>query len=311
MSTKRVLVTGAFGYLGLALLRGLAPRFEVVGFGHAPRAESARRRIPSNVTVVEGDLLDVNAAFASHGPFDAVAHLAGGGGLHKVQEDPRAAVTSNVRGTSALLEAADAGGVRRRIFASTIAVYGTHRDHGRPYREDDIARPDDLYGVLKEAAEHVWTKLGGGIALRIANVYGAGCGVDLGLQGAAERFARAAAAGGALTVYGEGAQRIDYVHVDDVVAAFDRSLVAEHVPRLINVGGGAPVSIGALANACLDAGRSLGATPRLVRQPAPEGKVWPDRSLAIDLAGTSIGWRPRVSLADGVHGLVGMMKGQS
>jgi UDP-glucose 4-epimerase len=204
-----------------------------------------------------------------------------------------------------LVARARAAGVRRLLFASTIQVYGTSRDFGRPYRESDAATPDDLYGAVKEAAEHIWTGLGAGTALRIANVYGAGCGVDLGIQGAVERFARAAAAGGELTLHGDGTQRIDYVHVDDVVEAFHQALQVESPPPVVNVGGGEPISISMLAERCIAAGRSLGRAPTLSRK---EGKTWPDRSLDIHLAATRLGWQPRVPMADGLSDLVRMMR---
>jgi UDP-glucose 4-epimerase len=294
----KVLVTGAFGYLGLALLHRLHDRFELTAFGHAPRA---RAPIPAGVRVIHGELEDVDVA-----GFDAVVHLAGGGGPRKVESDPVAAVRTNVRCTSGLAEKARAAGVRRLLFASTIQVYGTFRVSGRPYRESDAAVPDDLYGVLKEAAEHVWTALAGGTALRMANLYGAGCGVDLGVNGAVERFARAAATGGELTLYGDGSQRIDYVHVDDVVEAIRLALMAERPPPVVNVGGGNPISISMLAETCVAIGEELGQRPSLVRK--PEGQTWPDRSLAIELAAERLGWRPRVTLQDGLTELVRMMR---
>jgi UDP-glucose 4-epimerase len=307
----RVLVTGAFGYLGLSVLRGLA-NHALVAFGHPPRADGARAAIAPEVEVVEGELLDIAGVLEQRGPFDAVIHLAGGGGPAKVGADPVAAVRTNVRGTTELAAAARSQGVKRLLFASTIAVYGTQRDHGRPYAETDAAVPDDLYGAVKEAAEHAWVALAGGTSLRIANVYGAGAGVDLGLAGAVERFARAAASGGQLSIFGTGAQRIDYVHVDDVAHAFALALDAEgSLPPFINIGGGDPISIGDLAERSVAAGRALGRSPMLERRPAPPGKSWPDRSLNIALAARALGWSPRVGYEQGITELVRMMQGAS
>lgn len=305
---SRVLVTGAFGYVGLAVLRGLSGH-EITAFGHAPRNPAARGAIPAGVRVREGDIGDVAQALHDLGPFDAVLHLAGGGGPAKLAADPAAAVRTNIRATSELCLRAREQGTTRLIFASTIAVYGTFRDHGKPYSEADSALPDDLYGVVKEAAEHVWVRHAGGTSLRLANIYGAGAGVDMGVNGAVERFARAAAEGGEIKIFGTGEQRIDYVHVDDVVRAFVAALEAESPPPVVNVGGGAPISIADLAERSIAAGKKLGKDTSFKREPAPAGKSWPDRSLAIDLARASLGWTPRVSYDDGILGLVRMMAG--
>jgi UDP-glucose 4-epimerase len=302
---KRVVVTGAFGYVGLALLGRLARAgLPVIGIGHPPRAQAP---VPAGVQAVHGDTVLAETAIDAD---SSLVHLAGGGGEAACRKDPVAAVKNIIGATMSLAGAARRAGAATRIYASTIAVYGTFRDHGRPYRETDTPMPDDLYGTCKAIGESVWSEGGGATCLRIANVYGAGCGVDLGVSGAVERFARAAATGGELTIYGEGAQRIDYVHIDDVCEAFRLALEAPPaaLPAAINVGSGAPVTIRELAEACVRAGRDLGASPRIVQVPPPEGKMWPDRCLSVELARATLGWSPRVELDDGVRELVGMMK---
>jgi UDP-glucose 4-epimerase len=302
-----VLVTGAFGYIGLAVVRALGDR-PVVAFGHAPRNPEASNVLPPTARVVVGELAEVARALDEAGPVEAVIHLAGGGGPQKCAADPVAAVRANVRGTTELAAAARAHGVKRLVYASTVAVYGTFRDNGRPYAESDAPLPDDLYGALKEAAEHAWTSLAGGVSLRLANVYGAGAGVDMGVNGAVERFARAAATGGGIKVFGTGAQRIDYVHVDDVCDAFLAALERDDLPPAINIGGGAPVSLAEMAELAVEVGAELGTPPAVERLPPPEGKAWPDRSLAIDLARHALAWSPRRRFAQGFRELAEMMR---
>jgi UDP-glucose 4-epimerase len=305
----RVLVTGAFGFLGLALVRKLSD-FETVALGHASRSPLARGAIPANVHLIEGDLNAVNTLLGDAAPFDAIVHLAGGGGAAKCAKDPVGAVRNNIDATTALSLYARRTGVRRLLFASTIVVYGTHSSPQRPYFEDDVIAPDDLYGVVKASAERIWTGVAGGSVLRLANIYGAGSGVDVGVNGAAERFARAAASGGQLSITG-GAQRIDYVHIDDVVDAFRLALGAPTLSPVLNVGGGDPISIADLAELFVQAGRDLGVQPSLERVPASADSVWPDRCLDISLIADELGWKPRVPYRTGVAGLVEMMQTHS
>lgn len=296
---QRVVVSGAFGYVGLAFLERHKRDLALIGVGHAPRCDY-------EPTGVEAHIGDTALAAEVAGSGDSVVHLAGGGGAAFFQDNPVAGVRNTVRSTAALLEGFQAKGVGRKVFASTIAVYGTFRDHGRPYDEATSPEPDDLYGALKEATEAVWS-LCGGTSLRLANIYGAGSGYDVGLMGVVERFARAAATGAELSIYGDGAQRIDFVHVDDVADAFALALSAEAPPRVINVGGGAPVSIRELAEIAIRAGQALGQSPTLISKTPPPGKVWPDRSLDITRAHESLGWTPRVTIEHGMTELVQMM----
>jgi nucleoside-diphosphate-sugar epimerase len=302
----RVLLTGAFGFLGLALTRRLARRFEVTALGHPPRVNEARKAIPAEVACVEGELEQAIELLRTE-RFDAVCHLAGGGGPAKCVADPIAAVRVNVTATTDLARAARAAAVPRFLFASTVAVFGSTRDLGRPYDESDEPRPDDLYGAVKLAAERAVAGCTGGTSIRLPNLYGAGAGVDLGIQGAVERFARAAASGAKLTTFGGGKQRIDYLHVDDAARAFELALDAPTLPEALHVGGGQPIAIGDLAARCVEAARRMGAEPTIVDEPAPQGKSWPDRSLSNALAKKQIAWAPSVSYETGLVELVAMM----
>lgn len=304
----RVLVTGAFGYIGLAVAAGLSlSGRDVVAWGRPARNERALARLPAGVGRLVAEVDACEKVLRENGPFDAVVHLAGGGGPAKIAADPAGGIKNNIRATSELAFAARTVGVPRLLFASTIAVYGTERDHGRPYAESDRAIPDDIYGITKEAAEHVWTMHAGGTALRLSNVYGAGIGVDMGIMGAVERFARAAACGGEIRLFGGGVQRIDYVHIEDVVRAFDRALDSASLPPHLNVGGGDPIRLADMAKVCVEIAGEGGRRVDVLEQPAPPGKSWPDRSLAIALTKDVLGWQPSVGYREGLRGLIDMM----
>src|SRR4051812_17397631 len=103
---SRTLITGAFGYVGLAAVGRLAGDGPVVAVGHPPRAAvPVDGRAEPHIERIFGDV-SLAADRVAAGDVDGVIHLAGGGGEGKVREDPVAAVRSIVHGTAILAEAA-------------------------------------------------------------------------------------------------------------------------------------------------------------------------------------------------------------
>jgi len=122
-------------------------------------------------------------------------------------------------------------------------VYGN--EVGFPTAESELPRPFSPYGVTKLAAEHLCGVYAANwgvptLSLRLFTVYGPGQRPDM----AFHRFVEAALEGRPIELYGDGGQRRDFTHVDDVVAAF---LLAAESPssghQVLNVAGGAQVSV--------------------------------------------------------------------
>jgi UDP-glucose 4-epimerase len=174
----RVLVTGASGFVGSAVLKRL------VSDGH--EAMASVRRAPeepvAGVSYVAGaDLVSGTGWEAAVRGADAVIHAAAR--VHVMEEraaDPLAEFRrANVDGTLRLAEAAAAAGVRRFVFLSSIKVNGETTQAGRPFRADDPPQPLDPYGVSKLEAEEALFALsqrtGMGVAVvRPPLVYGPG-----------------------------------------------------------------------------------------------------------------------------------------
>lgn len=165
----RLLITGAGGFVGRALIAALAGGHDIVAIDRdcsAIRAGTVRR--------IEGDFADSRLiAQAVEGGVDAVVHLAtmpGGA----AEQDPAEAFRVNVTGSAALLDAITAGGrTPRMIFASSIAVFGDPM----PEKVDDETplRPRMVYGAHKAMIEQWIATLGRrgairGLSLRLPGI---------------------------------------------------------------------------------------------------------------------------------------------
>jgi len=124
--TRRVLVTGAGGYVGAALVVDLQRRgFRVVGYGHSANFPALRARTDGAAELVEGDLTDARALERAVRGADAVVHAASFAGERSCRRDMPGAVRSIVRGTRHVVDAIAAGGTARLVHLSTYAVYST------------------------------------------------------------------------------------------------------------------------------------------------------------------------------------------
>jgi len=167
-----ILVTGATGFVGRALMRDLASR------GMAYRGASRRQ---GTGHVVVGDMTgdtDWSAALAGA---EIVIHLAARTHvLNETATDPLAAYRAvNVDATLNLARQAARAGVRQFVFLSSVKVNGERTLPGYPFRESDPPRPEDGYGISKREAEDGLLELAGetgmaGTVLRPPLVYGPG-----------------------------------------------------------------------------------------------------------------------------------------
>ncbi len=150
----QVLVSGASGFLGSALLGTLArsPKYEAIGLY---RTRPAIGHEPRNHAVIVGDL-------AHHGDWSALPRFAHAlihtaARVHRLAEtaaDPLAEYRRiNVEGTLNLARQAAAAGLRRFVFISTIKVNGERTAPGQTFSADDAPGPSDPYGVSKWEAE--------------------------------------------------------------------------------------------------------------------------------------------------------------
>jgi dTDP-L-rhamnose 4-epimerase len=261
----------------------------IIDTGH-PAAHHSPPSIVAGVPVVPADLRDRAAVAAAVRGVDAVVHQAAMVGLGVDLDDLPEYVGCNDLGTAVLLAEMARAGVHRLVLASSMVVYGegayTCAEHGpaRPpardvadlaagrfdpacptcgdpltpalVGEDALLDPRSVYAATKLAQEHlsaVWARQTGGTvaALRYHNVYGPGMPRDTPYSGVAAIFRSAVEAGRAPTVFEDGRQLRDFVHVGDVARA---NLAALHATgqaatglRAYNIASGTPTTVGEMA----------------------------------------------------------------
>jgi UDP-glucose 4-epimerase len=290
LSGQQVLVTGGAGFVGRSVVRALrraGALVTVVDLQPFPDGD---------VTSVVGELTDRATRDAAVGEgLDGIVHLAAVTSVLRSMDDPAGVYEANVAATADLLELARARGAGRFLLASTNAVVG---DVGEATIHEDMPlRPLTPYGATKAACEMLLSGYAGSYgmstcALRLTNVYGQGMTHK---DSFVARLMRAARTGATVEIYGDGTQRRDFVHVDDVVQGLLLAWRRRRTGSLI-IGSGRSISVLDL----LDRARAVTGRPLPAVHVAPKPGEMP--AVIVDISrARSLGYRPTVALDDGLR----------
>jgi UDP-glucose 4-epimerase len=298
----RVLITGGAGFIGSQVADAHAARGDEVVVVDS-LASGRREYVPAAARFYALDIRDpaLREVFARERP-QLVSHHAAQASVSASVRDPAHDADVNVLGTIRVATLAAEFGAEHLVFASTGgALYG--EPARLPADESTPILPLSPYGCAKACAERyldLFGRLGGlpTCSLRYANVYGPRQDPH-GEAGVIAIFAQALLDGRPATIHGDGEQTRDFVFADDVVRA--NLLAADRRARgAFNIGTGVGTSVNAIYRTLA---RLTGSTAAPRYGPPRAGDVR-HIALAADAAAAALGWRPAVSLDDGLAATV-------
>ena len=331
---KKVLVTGAAGFIGFHLVRSLMKedQFEVIGIDNIndyyPMTLKFERLKELGVypefirynsetlsksfehfKFVRIDITDekpLTELFAKH-KFDFVIHLAAQAGVRYSIDNPQAYIQSNIVGFNNILEACRAFPVEHLVYASSSSVYGLNSE--QPFSVGQKTdRPASLYASTKKSNElmaHTYSHLFGipTTGLRFFTVYGPWGRPDM----APMLFANAITKGEPINVFNMGQMERDFTYVDDIVGGVSKVMNSIPKPnidglkyRIYNIGNSSPVQLMDFIDVL---GKELGLEVKKNFLPMQEGDVVSTFADTSDLE-DELGYKPKVSIDEGVKEFV-------
>lgn len=310
----RTLVTGGAGFIGSNLTDLLiAEGHDVVVVDNLSRgklANLAPAKETGKLTFIEADLLEVNfeELLAEHTP-EVIFHLAAQIDVRESVEDPLHDAETNILATIRIAEAARKNGVRKIVFTSSGgSIYG--ETDQLPVGEDQPVDPYSQYAASKVAGEiylNTYRHLYGLECSHIApaNVYGPRQD-PFGEAGVVAIFSQRLLGGRPTKVFGDGGNTRDYVYVGDVIRAFYLASGEVGGGERFNIGTSVETSDRQLHSLVAQA---AGAEDDPEFAPARLGDV-PRSALAHGKATEVLGWRPEISIEEGVARTVEFFRGE-
>lgn len=248
---KKVLVTGGCGFIGSHLAQKLVELGAHVTILDDLSTGSLEniKNIKNKITLIEETIVNQDACHRAVQQKDIIFHLAAYISVPGSVKNPVTCHNVNINGTFNLLEAARHFGIQRFVFSSTSAVYGPAE---RTCTEGDTdLDPISPYGATKLMGEFYCKQFAllfnvPCVMLRYFNVYGPRQNPHSQYAAVIAKFNYQMERNEPITIFGDGTQTRDFVHVDQVVEA---NLLVGMAPQELvnghcyNIGSGTSISL--------------------------------------------------------------------
>jgi len=303
---KRILITGAAGFIGYHLATQLKTRGDFVigidNFNHYYDPQLKRDRAAElqkiGVDVLQTDICEKNflkLLLLRYG-ITHVVHLAAQAGVRHSLYEPDDYVSANLQGFVSVLEACRHFPELKLTYASSSSVYGLNQKV--PFKEDDKTdQPTNLYGATKKSNEvlaHSYHHLYGlhVTALRYFTVYGPWGRPDM----AYYRFTRQICDGEPIQVFNHGLMRRDFTYIDDIVEGSKAAIDLGAPCEVFNLGNHRPINLLYLIELLEKTLGKKAIKEMLPMQPGEVIETYAD----IEKSAQRLNFKPAVSLEEGI-----------
>jgi len=309
LTNKRVLITGAAGFIGSHLVDELGDCDirALDDFSTGKHENVAHHEGNKRVEIITGNILDQQLLDQVMAGVDVVFHLACRGVRHSIGH-PLENHEVNATGALRLLSAARRSGVRRFVHISSSEVYGTARY--APMDEDHPTFPETVYGASKLAGEcysRAFYRTYGfpTVVVRPFNNFGPRSHHEGDSGEVIPRFVVWALNGQSPVIFGDGEQARDFIYVKDTAYWLRKIAESEVVGETINLAAGVETTIRQLAQLVCHAVGRPDIEPRFA--PPRPGDV---RRLSggVARARQLLGFMPRTTLREGIERLIEDMR---
>lgn len=268
---------------------------------------------------IRGDVLRLPDLLEATKDADGVFALAGYLTLPMAQ-DPLAGVSVNTLGMVNTLDACRFNRVRRVVFSSSVAVYGTPVaspiTERTPYMSAGLQPASQLYGASKLMGEALCARYAGSFglefnALRFASVYGERQHARAVNAAFVARICEQVSRGEAPVVEGDGSEVHDYVYVTDVARACVLAMHSASHDQAFNVATGVDTSSTRVAEIALQLYGRADLQPQYREDHrAVRSAAGARLGFSREKAARELGWEPRVDIAAGMRRLIEWQTGQ-